>query len=389
MNRKDLWLTLLNFTERDILIAKNLFAEYAVPNLHPLDNGQDMELIKMIENDVKRLFPNEPYFNEDNKYRISQILLIYCKMMNLQYVQGWHDLVAFIMYAIHASTNNDTYIAFIIFVKINSLVKYWYYDEVHSLHSLEIPYKPRTLDMQSNEVRIQHECRFVIDHIVQRFDRRIWERLKEIGLEPHVFGIRWIRTLFVHEFTFQESLLLWDQFLYNLDQIEKQYFLWLPKFVFAAIIQHLREEILLSDVNGGMTILMRPHLTDVVSILASAKEMQIEFLKTSVAYLDSLQSKAIHTTHGLDFESLQNIKIALANIERECRFDKPNVLKEVKKIYTAFGIPNKLAISSDIPPTELKSVKNTLESIEKELEQGDLLLQKMKGQRKSNLDDLL
>eukprot|EP00835_Amoeboradix_gromovi_P002618 NODE_152_length_16986_cov_0.478119.p5 type:complete len:391 gc:universal NODE_152_length_16986_cov_0.478119:11322-10150(-) len=388
MNRKDLWLSLLNLTEIHILEAKNLFSLYAEPiNTHPLQQDRKPELISMIENDVARLFPKEPYFTAQIKIRVSQILLVYCKMMNIEYRQGFHDLVGFIMYAINASTQNDMYIAFVIFVKINSLVKYWYFDKVESIHStLEFQYIPRNLDMQTNEVRIQHECRFVVDHILQRFDRRIWERLKEIGLEPHVFGIRWIRTLFIHEFDFSNSLILWDHFLYNLDKIDKNFFLWLPKFVFAAIIQHLREEILLSDINGGMVILMRPHLTDVESIINLAKETQDEFLKTGDAYLDSLQSKSVQTVHGLDFEALQNVRLSLSNIERDCRFDKPNVLKELRKIYLILGIPTKLAKEIDKQP-ERPSTKNTLEEIKKELDSGDLQLKRMSSQ-KSDLVEL-
>eukprot|EP00834_Sanchytrium_tribonematis_P008300 NODE_932_length_3021_cov_0.390828.p1 type:complete len:394 gc:universal NODE_932_length_3021_cov_0.390828:1096-2277(+) len=376
MNRKNLWMSGLDITESNIVQAKNLFAEYSIPiSNHPLEMN-DHDLVKIIQNDVKRLFPKEKYFTDEIKYRIEQILTIYCRVINLEYKQGWHDLVGFIMYAINANTNNDTYIAFLIFFKLNSLCKYWYYDSIQGNHSLEFNYNPKRLDMHQNEMRIQFECRFAVDHILQKSDRRMWEKIKEIGLEPHVFGLRWLRTLFLHEFPLEQSCILWDHLIYNLANIDKNYFLWLPKFVFVAIIQHLREEILLGDISSGMSVLMRPHLTDVNPILDQAKDIQNEFMKTSKEYLASLDSQQNLQEPLMNFETMQNLKISLSTIERECRFDKPIVIKELKKIYELLNIPSKLALCSE-DSNDLTGTKNTLKEIEKELENGDLILKKI------------
>lgn len=92
--------------------------------------------------------------------------------------------------------------------------------------------------------QIQHE-------MLRRVDPALHARLQTEGIEPQIFGIRWLRLLFTREFAMRDAMMLWDG-LFAADA-SLDLALWLA----VAMLLRIRNRLLPADYSEMLTYLLR------------------------------------------------------------------------------------------------------------------------------------
>jgi TBC1 domain family protein 5 len=99
---------------------------------------------------------------------------------------------------------------------------------------------------------IVEKCAFIFHVYLKHADPELWAHLDKLEIEPQLWGIRWLRLLFTREFTYHESLLLWDGIL-----AQDGSSLRLADFVCIAMLLRIREGLLDSDYTGALQLILR------------------------------------------------------------------------------------------------------------------------------------
>ena len=60
---------------------------------------------------------------------------------------------------------------------------------------------------------VLHRCNMVFDVVLRKADPEVYSHLNELGVEPQLFLLRWLRLLFSREFHIEDTLLIWDALL--------------------------------------------------------------------------------------------------------------------------------------------------------------------------------
>ncbi|KAL0074506.1 rab-GTPase-TBC domain-containing protein [Phycomyces blakesleeanus] len=238
----------------------------------------DSEIRKIIRQDVDRTFPDVEYFrSEETQQRMTDILFIYCKINHdVSYRQGMHELLAPLYWiidkdSIDLSENGDdltsvsepatkimmqvlnsTYVehdAYLLFERMMKYAKPWY--EFND----DVPSRPACR-------RIQHEY-------LQAIDPPLYKHLESFGIEPQLYGIRWLRLLFGREFDINDLLKLWDA-IFAQDPTLK-----IAEYICLAILLRVRDKLINHEYAECLTLLMRPsHLSGPASLVEQAKYLQ-------------------------------------------------------------------------------------------------------------------
>ncbi|KAI9479757.1 hypothetical protein IWW42_001156 [Coemansia sp. RSA 1085] len=176
---------------------------------------QDQHLRNTILQDVSRTFPEEPYFRHSRVQRLmADMLFVYAKVhSSLQYRQGMHELLAPLLLAVDRDAvartsefptglldcsfvEHDT---FALFDRLMRLCMPWY----------QVPpaLSPRASDAQTPIVA---QCQLLMDKLAA-LDPELSAHLRQMDIEPQLFGIRWYRLLFSRELPrLRDVLALWD-----------------------------------------------------------------------------------------------------------------------------------------------------------------------------------
>ncbi|ORY82027.1 hypothetical protein BCR37DRAFT_379945 [Protomyces lactucae-debilis] len=92
--------------------------------------------------------------------------------------------------------------------------------------------------------------------LLVQFDPSLAEKLSHLEVEPQMYTLKWLRLLFLREFTFNEVLVLWD-LLFAADRTLK-----LMDFIACAMLIRIHDRLMLpeTDYSAALTLLMRyPH----------------------------------------------------------------------------------------------------------------------------------
>ncbi|KND04397.1 uncharacterized protein SPPG_00128 [Spizellomyces punctatus DAOM BR117] len=201
---------------------------------------KDVDLQKVIRQDVERTFPDQPIFRTQQIQDImTAILFIWCKLNpDVSYRQGMHELLAPILLVVDhdkLDPQNDTsaldpvlvttfdakYVehdAAVLFYRLMRATKPWF--EVGPDLG---PSRPSRVIQKSNyaehrrgqedagkQVPIVAFCRRVQHDLLRVLDFDLYQHLEKQGIEPQLYGIRWLRLLFGREFPIPELFVLWD-----------------------------------------------------------------------------------------------------------------------------------------------------------------------------------
>lgn len=94
------------------------------------------------------------------------------------------------------------------------------------------------------------------EELFHKYDEQLYKHLKELKIAPQIYGIRWMRLLFIREFQMQDLLALWDAIFAN--------GFGLCDYIFTAMLVVIRNILLPCDYANCLNHLMRyPSVADV------------------------------------------------------------------------------------------------------------------------------
>ncbi|ORZ00973.1 rab-GTPase-TBC domain-domain-containing protein [Syncephalastrum racemosum] len=240
----------------------------------------DSETRKTIRQDVERTFPDVDFFRADQvQEHLTDVLFIYCKLnQDVSYRQGMHELLAPLYWVLandsveaeisgtgplDASNKllvqvlDPAYIehdAFILFERLMTYAKPWY--EFNENSRGRVP--------GSNPVVVS--CQRIHHQYLRAVDPVLYGHLEKFGIEPQLYGMRWLRLLFGREFEFHELLMLWDA-MFAHDPTLK-----IVEYISLAILLRLRDKLMAGDYAECLSLLMRcPHVGKPATLVEQAK----------------------------------------------------------------------------------------------------------------------
>ncbi|KAJ3188805.1 TBC1 domain, member 5 [Gaertneriomyces sp. JEL0708] len=237
---------------------------------------KDIELQKIIRQDVERTFPDQPMFREKEIQDIMvAVLFIWCKLNpDVSYRQGMHELLAPILLVVEQdrlpplpadSTSGDVKLdpviaavfdadffehdAAVLFYRLMKAAKPWF--EVGS--ESDPPRTGRSIRKSNydehrnsgqhavSKVPVIAFCSRVQNDLLRALDVALYTHLEKQGIEPQLYGIRWLRLLFGREFPIPQLLTVWDGLFADDANLS------LVEFLCVAMLLYLRKDLLGED----------------------------------------------------------------------------------------------------------------------------------------------
>uniref|UniRef100_M4DFS8 Rab-GAP TBC domain-containing protein n=1 Tax=Brassica campestris TaxID=3711 RepID=M4DFS8_BRACM len=145
---------------------------------------QDTETIEQIDKDVKRTHPDIPFFStgssfaRSNQESMKNILLVFAKLnQGIRYVQGMNEILAPIFYILRNDPDEDS-------------------------------------SQLDNSVVGIRSAITRLSQLVRKHDEELWRHLEiTTKVNPQFYAFRWITLLLTQEFSFFDSLHIWDPLL--------------------------------------------------------------------------------------------------------------------------------------------------------------------------------
>ncbi|XP_032091730.1 TBC1 domain family member 5 [Thamnophis elegans] len=254
---------------------------------------QDKELRSMIEQDVKRTFPEMQYFQEENVRKIlTDILFCYARENEqLLYKQGMHELLAPIVFILHCDHQaflhaseaaqpseemnvllNPDYLehdAYAMFTHLMKTAEHWFSTYEHDSQKEKdavmtpIPFaRPQDL---GPSIAIVAKVNQIQDHLLKKHDTELYMHLNRLEIAPQIYGLRWIRLLFGREFLLQDLLVVWDALFADSITLD------LVDYIFLAMLLYIRDALISSNYQTCLGLLMHyPPIGDVHSLILKA-----------------------------------------------------------------------------------------------------------------------
>ncbi|KAM6224481.1 TBC1 domain family member 5 isoform 2-T2 [Rhynchocyon petersi] len=254
---------------------------------------QDKELRSMIEQDVKRTFPEMQFFQQENVRKIlTDVLFCYARENEqLLYKQGMHELLAPIVFTLHCDHQaflhasesaqprqemktllSPEYLehdAYALFSQLMETAEPWFstfeHDGQKGRETLMTPIpfaRPQDL---GPTIAIVTKVNQIQDHLLKKHDIELYMHLNRLEIAPQIYGLRWVRLLFGREFPLQDLLVVWDALF--ADGLR----LGLVDYVFIAMLLYIRDALISSNYQTCLGLLMHyPPIGDVHSLILKA-----------------------------------------------------------------------------------------------------------------------
>lgn len=231
-----------------------------------------VDLRKTIQQDVERTFPDIGYFRDDDvQQQLTNILFLYAVMHpDIEYRQGMHELLAPMYYAVdYDSTADDAtspsdesvfqeicsreWIAadsWALFCAIMDDISKWYEwrepspTETSSARG-QVNFKPYVSPIIVACNNIQHSLLKSVDPILHGV-------LQSSGIEPQIYGLRWLRLLFTRELSMDDAMIIWDGLFASPIPISE-----LAQWICVAMLIRIRTKLIPSDYSMQLTYLLR------------------------------------------------------------------------------------------------------------------------------------
>lgn len=245
---------------------------------HPLSNEssslwssffENNELRKTIQLDLDRTHPEQPFFQqEDTQTSLCNILFVWSKLHpEMSYRQGMNELLAPILLLISkrevpfdTPILDVTYHEHDAFATFSTLMKFMYKY-----------YCPNTNPHADGKNQVTVTSETIQNKLLRKLDLRLADHLARSGVEAQVYGIRWLRVLFLREFPMKQCLILWDSILYKNSADDFPF----AHVVILAMLLHLRPALMEGDVSACLGALLRfPRIRDIHTILGRALDVE-------------------------------------------------------------------------------------------------------------------
>uniref|UniRef100_A0A8C6ERF5 TBC1 domain family member 5 n=1 Tax=Marmota marmota marmota TaxID=9994 RepID=A0A8C6ERF5_MARMA len=196
---------------------------------------QDKELRSMIEQDVRRTFPEMQFFQQENVRKIlTDVLFCYARENEqLLYKQGMHELLAPIVFILHC-------------------------DHQAFLHASESAQPSEEMKTLLNPEYLEHDAYAMFSQLMETAEP--WFSTFE-----HDGQKRWVRLLFGREFPLQDLLVVWDALFADGLSLS------LVDYIFIAMLLYIRDALISSNYQTCLGLLMHyPLIGDVHSLILKA-----------------------------------------------------------------------------------------------------------------------
>ena len=206
-----------NIKDKYLTTSKNLKVKFS-PSVDILSDNKmsflykDNKLLELIEHDMKRTYPDIPFFQQKSKNNkketncdiLRRMLFIYAKKYpEISYVQGLNLIIANIFYAF--SMDENPY--------------YNMFAEEDSFYCFELLINNYFKDIYNQEKdRSEKGIRSIINYIkylLNIIDRELFYNLNNMKIDIYMFIFKWYTVFFSQEFELDVTLNLWDHFICN------------------------------------------------------------------------------------------------------------------------------------------------------------------------------
>ncbi|KAF9005602.1 rab-GTPase-TBC domain-containing protein [Cyathus striatus] len=242
-----------------------------------------VELRKTILQDVERTFPEILFFRDPSvQTELTAILFLYSSTHpSIGYRQGMHELLAPLYYAVSYDamqvTPQDgiypelqelcskTWIsadAWALFEAVMRGVSQWYEwkEPMPSLSRAKDPLSPLAthVHLHVSEGGIEpyvapivKACIRIQSDLLASTDPQLCKALQKTGIEPQIYGIRWLRMLFTREFAMADAMKIWDGLFASDPTLE------LAQWICVAMLIRVRNFLIPGDYSTQLTTLLR------------------------------------------------------------------------------------------------------------------------------------
>jgi len=146
----------------------------------------------------------------------------------------------------------------------------WYITEKSPILGASHCDKPwsRPQDLSTGN-KVVDSLNYIQDVLLKRHDLALYQRLEKLEIFPQIYGIRWLRLLFGREFSFRDTLVVWDAIL--ADSCPPS----LADQIVVSLLMSVRELLLKYDYPDAVQLLMKlPSNLSVVHIISFALHLK-------------------------------------------------------------------------------------------------------------------
>ncbi|KAK9476459.1 rab-GTPase-TBC domain-containing protein [Lipomyces japonicus] len=311
----------------------------------------DEELRKNILQDIERTFPDIEYFrNEKIQRTLLDILFVYSKTIpDVSYQQGMHELLAPIYYVVAhdavdiqsgsefggnklmqdvLSSDFVEHDSYILFQLIMGNAWEWF----AAVGKAKGPTENGRVTPP-----IVIKARRIQENYLRKIDPELEKHLRILGIEPQIWAIRWIRLLFGREFSFSQLLLVWDCLFAADNTLE------LVDFVCIAMLLRIRDQLLLADYTGCLTLLLRYPVSDAMTPSSFIEDAVFLHVHTNhdggrriiSQYVDLDEAyeaqQPLHMVNGVLLPSTKNLYLKRAMMEKTVSDIAQNVMTKSER----------------------------------------------------------
>lgn len=214
---------------------------------------QRQKLEKTIAKDMERLWSDDPFFESDEvKANMTKVLMDYCdedasdESHIAGYRQGMHEILSLVFYVLHkdaelvhqlkprmreldenqeddfsilqalcspAAVTQDAHLIFVRLMAAKGLgLVHWYHGSISSPKVCASPTGAIQMDLSdTSDNAVVDVSNAVQVSMLKALDEALWKKLnQELDVQATSYLLRWLRLLFVREFSFSQASVLWD-----------------------------------------------------------------------------------------------------------------------------------------------------------------------------------
>ncbi len=225
---------------------------------------QDTELEKDITQDLERLHPEHEFFaQKELRALMLRVLFVYAKEhAELGYRQGMHELLANVVYLLEQEKRHESSDEAVHELLPRTQLEHDAYALFSGLMQRQRDYY--TVSKSGGNAIIAKSAE-VQDTLLAKHDAQLARHMAQLGIEPQLYMIKWVKLLFGREFHFEDVLTLWDAvFAYDARNT-------LLDYLAAAMLIYIREQLLHMDYSACLKRLLKyPPVEDVVPFIENA-----------------------------------------------------------------------------------------------------------------------
>ncbi|KNA21984.1 hypothetical protein SOVF_038300 [Spinacia oleracea] len=244
-----------------------------VQDEHPLSLGQsslwnqffqDTEIIEQIDRDVKRTHPDMHFFSGDtvsaklNQDALRNILIVFAKLNpGIRYVQGMNELLAPLFYVFRNDPDDENSAAaeadtFFCFVELLSGLRDNFCQQLDN----------SVVGIRSTITKLSL--------LLKEHDEELWRHLEiTCKVNPQFYAFRWITLLLTQEFSFTDSLHIWDILLSDPEGPQETLLR-----VCCAMLILIRRRLLAGDFTSNLKLLQNYPSTNISHLLYVANKLR-------------------------------------------------------------------------------------------------------------------